>query len=421
MVYKKKTRKITKRRSNKHKRVTKRRQSRSCQRGGGDNANLSAKDKMINANRNADNEAAKVKAAADAIKADVKKKEDAAKVKADQLQKKGEEMISALNPLNIIPNLAHQAEKAVEDSIGQVESQAEKAVENSIGQVESQIENVVGDELKEMKDNVGASMKPLDNLAETVVNDGVKEIKVVSKMDDAEFSKLADNLSGKLDILEQASEVPLHKFENQLEDALHKTEEEAGTSASKLGFGLLAGVPGVGTGIAAVKTVDLVAQAVEKGADSFGKVANDLNNTITDVEDEISTLEAHKDAATDEGVAKINALKGKRDEFHAKTSKRLDDATEHLGQYTPHPTKDNHLLHKNGKDIMHKNEFEDHQKNISEVKTNIATHAAKKGGGSISQNGGRIRRILKSRRDFYDTNKTRSIKGKISHNKSVKR
>ena len=91
--------------------------------------------------------------------------------------------------------------------------------------------------------------------------------------------------------------------------------------------------------------------------------------------------------------------------------------TEHLGEYTPHPDKADHLIHADGKE-MHKDDIESHKKNISKVQDNIA---AKKKGGSISQNGGRIRRILKSRRDFYDTNKTRSIKGKISHNTSVKR
>ena len=245
----------------------------------------------------------------------------------------------------------------------------------------------------------------------------VSNVTGLAEMPDDQFSVVADELSKKLTILENAAEEPIVKLEKKVEDVLDDAGAEAGHVASKVAFGALSAVPGLGAIIAMGNIANTLGDAASKGAESFDKVATDLNDTIDEVEDKITTLEAHKDAATGVGLDQVNALKGRRDELHAKTTKHLDDATEHLGEYTPHPDKADHLIHADGKE-MHKDDIESHKKNISKVQDNIA---AKKKGGSISQNGGRIRRILKSRRDFYDTNKTRSIKGKISHNTSVKR
>ncbi len=357
MVYKKKTRKITKRSRNKHRRVTKRRQIRG---GDADPKNMTGKEKMIEAN---------IKAAEEA-----KKVADAAQVVTDQ---------------------ANQAK-------ADAATAAKKA----------------GEEAQELAAQGADILKAPGN----IIGDVANNITDLAEMPADHFGVVAEELSNKLEILEYAAKEPIDRLEEKLADVAEDAGEEAGHVASKVAFGALTAVPGLGAIIAMGNIVNTFGDAASKGAESFDQVATDLNDTIDDIEVKIDILEASKNAAKGVGLDQVNALKGRRDELHAKTTKHLDDATGHLGQYTQHPDKEkaDHFIHADGKE-MHKDDIESHKKSISKVQDNIKKHADKKKGESISQNGGRIRRILKSRRDFYDTNKTRSIKGKKSHNTSVKR
>ena len=370
MVYKKKTRKITKRSRNKHRRVTKRRHIR-----GGD-ANMTGKERIA-----------------------------AAEKAPDPKNMTGDEKMAAANEAAAeeakkVADATQAAAKGVREANAKAAAAAKKA----------------GEEAQELAEQGQAALLAPANAIGNVVGN----VTGLVELPDDQFSVVAEELSNKLDILENAAEEPIDKLEKKLEHVVEDAGEDAGHVASKVAFGALSAVPGLGAIIAMGNIANTLGDAASKGAESFDKVATDLNDTIDEVEDKITTLEAHKDAATGVGLDQVNALKGRRDELHAKTTKHLDDATEHLGEYTPHPTKDNHLIHADGKE-MHKDDIESHKNSISKVQDNIAKHAAKKKGETTSQNGGRIRRILKSRRDFYDTNKTRSNKGKISHNKSVKR
>jgi len=367
MVYKKKTRKITKRSRNKHRRVTKRRQIR-----GGD-ANMTGDEKI---------------AAAEKV--------------PDPKNMTSDQKIVAANAL------ANKEAKDLADATQAATDKANKAKADAADAAKK---------ARKEAEELAAQGADVLNAPANVMGNVVSNVTGLAEMPDDQFSVVADELSKKLTILENAAEEPIVKLEKKVEDVLDDAGAEAGHVASKVAFGALSAVPGLGAIIAMGNIANTLGDAASKGAESFDKVATDLNDTIDEVEDKITTLEAHKDAATGVGLDQVNALKGRRDELHAKTTKHLDDATEHLGEYTPHPDKADHLIHADGKE-MHKDDIESHKKNISKVQDNIA---AKKKGGSISQNGGRIRRILKSRRDFYDTNKTRSIKGKISHNTSVKR